>query len=174
MLNLDIWQAFSFYKTFLHWYCGWYEPRYLEVGCLGGDLCASLKTKQSLGIDVNSHSDWPVYEQRHAGRVKFYHGSSDSFFEQNVEDWDLIFIDGDHSYEQVQKDFLNSITCLAEGGLIVMHDTLPPTVGDTASDKCGTAYKLRQTLRSTDYQMYTFPVTFGVTLVAPHGRDWPW
>jgi hypothetical protein len=174
MLNLETWKAFEFYKTFLHWYCEWYEPRYLEIGCLGGDLCASLKTKLSVGVDVNEHPDWSTYMQR-SERVLFYQMPSDQFFKQNSQDWDLIFIDGDHSAKQVYKDVLNSLKWLAPGGLIVMHDTLPPTEGDTAETKSGTAYVVRRDLqRDSKLQVYTFPVTFGLTLVAPVGSEWPW
>lgn len=51
--------------------------------------------------------------------------TSDRFFEMNKKRFDLVFIDGLHHAEQVEKDFNNSILCLNEGGLIVMHDTAP-------------------------------------------------
>ena len=35
---------------------------------------------------------------------------------------DFIFIDGDHSYEGVKKDYYNYISFLSEGGLIAFHD----------------------------------------------------
>jgi len=174
MLSLDTWVAFEFYKTFLHWYCGWYEPRYLEIGCLGGDLCSSLKTKVAVGVDINEHPDWATYMGR-SDKVLFYQMSSDQFFEQNTEKWDLIFIDGDHTAAQVRKDVKNSLACLSDEGLIVLHDTLPPTPGDTNPDKCGSAFAVRRELQEDSrLQVYTFPVTFGVTLVAPIGKDWPW
>jgi cephalosporin hydroxylase len=52
---------------------------------------------------------------------------------------DLLFIDGDHSYDGVKADFNNYSPLLREGGLIVFHDILPdfrtrfgtPTGNDT-------------------------------------------
>jgi len=38
---------------------------------------------------------------------------------------DLLFIDGDHSYDGVKKDFLNYRQFMAEDGLIAFHDILP-------------------------------------------------
>lgn len=176
MLSLDTWVAFDFYKSFLHWYCAWYEPRYLEIGCLGGDLVASLRTKLAVGVDVNNHPDWTIYlNKAELGAKEFHQCTSDEFFAKDNRQWDLIFIDGDHDEAQVYKDVSNSLICLAEGGLICMHDTMPPGPADTASDKCGTAYKIRRRLQQHHtLQVYTFPVTFGLTLVAPIGREWPW
>lgn len=38
---------------------------------------------------------------------------------------DVLFIDGDHSYEGVEKDFLKYRHLVTEGGLIVFHDIVP-------------------------------------------------
>ena len=51
--------------------------------------------------------------------------TSDHFFKENKEKFDLIFIDGLHVYEQVIKDIFNSINILKENGIILVHDCLP-------------------------------------------------
>jgi len=51
--------------------------------------------------------------------------TSDEFFKRNVSNYDLIFIDGDHTAEQVERDFNNSLACLNPEGFIVLHDCLP-------------------------------------------------
>jgi hypothetical protein len=38
---------------------------------------------------------------------------------------DLLFIDGDHSYEAVKQDFLNYRGFVHDGGLVVFHDIVP-------------------------------------------------
>lgn len=177
MLHLEPWQAFDFYRTFLAWYCNWYEPRYLEIGCASGELCMSLQTVHSTGVDIEKGSDWDTYIERGEGRIKYYLGSSDEFFRQldKADKFDLIFIDGDHSEEQVLKDFNNSLAALSEHGLIVMHDTLPPTKDHTHEAWSGTAYKVAIRLRERfDLEVYTFPVTFGLTLVGRIGTEFPW
>lgn len=39
--------------------------------------------------------------------------------------YDLIFIDGLHHADQVERDFENSLKCLSPNGFIVLHDTCP-------------------------------------------------
>lgn len=56
--------------------------------------------------------------------------TSDDFFERlkpGNQDYifDLIFIDGLHTAEQVQKDFENAIKILSSNGYIVIHDANP-------------------------------------------------
>lgn len=53
--------------------------------------------------------------------------TSDKFFESidiNFK-YDIIFIDGLHLTEQVDKDITNSLNHLSENGTIVLHDCLP-------------------------------------------------
>ena len=177
MLRLPHHLAFDFYKDFLHWYCKWAKPSFLEVGCLGGDLCASLETTKSIGIDLNIHADWQTYMDKYAGRVQFYQTSSDEFFKHldPAVKFGLIFIDGDHHRDQVLKDTYNSLLRLEQDGLICLHDTYPPSVGDTAEHLCGTAYQAAIELRrDSGLEVYTFPVTYGLTLVQPIGVGFPW
>jgi predicted O-methyltransferase YrrM len=43
----------------------------------------------------------------------------------NAHPLDLLFIDGDHSYEGVKADFANYSSLVRPGGLIVLHDIVP-------------------------------------------------
>jgi len=54
--------------------------------------------------------------------VVFYNETTDVFFGARRNPYDCIFIDADHSYEGVKKDFENSLMILGEGGRIIMHD----------------------------------------------------
>ena len=51
--------------------------------------------------------------------------TSDEFFLQNEKKFDVIFIDGLHTYEQCQKDCLNSLKFVNDNGIIIFHDFLP-------------------------------------------------
>jgi hypothetical protein len=51
--------------------------------------------------------------------------TSDDFFKQNNETFDVIFIDGLHWSEQVYKDITNSLNVLNDGGYIICHDMSP-------------------------------------------------
>lgn len=54
-----------------------------------------------------------------------YKMPSDVFFRENSNKYDIIFIDGDHTYEQCYRDIVNSLAILNEGGTIVVHDCIP-------------------------------------------------
>ena len=47
--------------------------------------------------------------------------NTDYFFENNIEKFDVIFIDADHSYDGVLKDYENSLKCM-DSGYIILHD----------------------------------------------------
>lgn len=86
--------------------------------------------------------------------------SSDDFFRSKVVEPPvaLAFIDGDHTHEQVRKDFINALTLLDPEGYIFLHDTLPPDKSWTCESRCGTVYKLRKELeRDQDFDIFTFP-----------------
>ena len=51
--------------------------------------------------------------------------TSDEFFKQNTEKFDIIFIDGLHESEQVYTDIMNSLDVLEDGGTILTHDMNP-------------------------------------------------
>ena len=53
--------------------------------------------------------------------------TSDNFFKLNLQKFDLIFIDGLHQANQVEKDIQNSIQFLSENGTIILHDANPET-----------------------------------------------
>ena len=54
--------------------------------------------------------------------------TSDEFFKNNTKNFDCIFIDGLHIYEQVRKDILNSVNFLNSNGTIILHDCLPSKI----------------------------------------------
>ena len=54
--------------------------------------------------------------------VEIWKMNSDEAFKKNKIKFDLIYIDGNHLYEFVLKDILNSINCLNKNGIIVCDD----------------------------------------------------
>jgi hypothetical protein len=51
--------------------------------------------------------------------------TSDAFFEQNNKTFDVIFIDGLHEADQVERDIINSLAVLNPGGYVICHDMNP-------------------------------------------------
>ena len=89
------------------------DPAYLEIGCSSNSLFDSVPASQKTGVDPAA-----------GGTVR---ATSDAFFAQNNQSFDVIFIDGLHEYEQVQRDIVNSICFLKPGGYVALHDMLPCT-----------------------------------------------
>ena len=54
--------------------------------------------------------------------LDFYNMDSIDYYKNNNEKFDIIFIDGDHSYEGVKLDYENCLPILNDGGYIVLHD----------------------------------------------------
>ena len=91
---------------------------YLEIGCDQDQLFSKIKIENKVGVDPYS-----------GGNVR---KTSDEFFKYNKNKFDIIFIDGLHIYNQVKKDILNSIDCLKEGGIVLVHDCMPDSLSKQA------------------------------------------
>ena len=53
-----------------------------------------------------------------------YKMTSDNFFQNNSKIFDLIFIDGDHFYDQVLRDINNAWKILKNSGFLILDDYL--------------------------------------------------
>lgn len=126
--------------------------------------------------DITNMATIPgIYHER--GNI--FQGSSDDFFKQ-VE-FPLIalaFIDGDHIYEQVKKDFWNAYNLVVDNGYIFLHDTYPPNDEYLNPWRCGTVYKLRQELEErNDLDVFTFTdgaMEVGFTMIRKHPKNLPY
>lgn len=70
--------------------------------------------------------------------------SDKMFATRNITALAFSFIDGDHTYEQVKKDFYNILPLTVDNGYIIFHDGYPQEESDINENRCGTVYKLRQ------------------------------
>ena len=91
---------------------------YLEIGCDQDQLFSKIEIKNKIGVDPVS-----------GGTIR---KTSDEFFKENNKKFDIIFIDGLHTYKQVKKDILNSVDCLKENGIILVHDCMPDSLSKQA------------------------------------------
>jgi predicted O-methyltransferase YrrM len=98
----------------------------------------------------------------------FYEESTDNFFKHFNENPDVIFIDADHNFESVKKDFINSLNVLKKGGIIFMHDTDPESAILLGKDFANDAYKVVDWIREKykDVDIFVLPAdNCGMTLV---------
>ncbi|MFC6582234.1 class I SAM-dependent methyltransferase [Sulfitobacter aestuariivivens] len=99
----------------------------------------------------------------------------------NNQQFDIVFIDGNHTGDQVRRDIENSLGCLAPGGVIMLHDMNPPTrfhargsykVDGKYPAWNGTSWKGYAWARANrpDLTMYVVDTDWGVGLIHP-GRQ---
>lgn len=96
--------------------------------------------------------------------------TSDDYFKQYNDKFDLIFIDGLHLCEQVAKDIQNAIRCLTPKGVIVLHDTVPVTDKSQSRQMVdgawmGDVWKVLPAIRSRNFEYFTVPEAAGMTVI---------
>jgi len=136
---------------------------YLELGLYDGHTFSLVANfvPNCVGVDIKD-----LRNNKERGR--FYQMTTDAFFEQNKENYNIIFIDADHSFESVKKDFENSLKILTQYGIIFLHDTDPMTAKYLAPGYCNDCYKITDyiTLNHPELEMVTMPCTeAGLTIV---------
>jgi len=95
-----------------------HDDVYLEIGVMDGrslNFARKFSKGDVFGIDIND------YGTRVEG-ANFIHKNSN----EAVDNWKLpikvLFIDGDHSYEQCLKDWQNYSPFIVKGGWVFFHD----------------------------------------------------
>lgn len=141
----DIYQAKWEFSALLDIYLDRKPQRVLEVGSMfGGSLWHWFQTspQRLVAIDALVHPDDGRYHYHVEAHSNFYgwaaqqSGTWFSLIEGDSrdpgviaqvagEEFDFLFIDGDHSYESAKSDLLSYGPLVKEGGIIAMHDILP-------------------------------------------------
>jgi predicted O-methyltransferase YrrM len=134
------------FETFLAGLANNGPIRCLQIGAYTGDASVwlynnILKSSDSVLVDVdtwggseepahyemNWHTVESLYDAKTAGgkadrKIIKYKGTSDSFFQNNREMYDFIYIDGDHTSYGVIKDAVAAYESLNVGGIIAFDD----------------------------------------------------
>ena len=130
---------------------------YLEIGCDKNQSFSKIKIDNKIGVD-------PI----EGGTIR---STSDQFFDQNKNKFDIIFIDGLHHYSQVLKDINNSIKILNKNGFILVHDCLPRSLAQQAVPRYraswnGDVWKAIVELRTkSNLNIFTSQIDFGVAVI---------
>ena len=131
---------------------------YLEIGCDQNQLFSKVLIENKIGVDPVS-----------GGNIR---KTSDDFFKENVNKFDIVFIDGLHTYEQVKKDILNSVNFLNENGIILVHDCMPDSLGKQAVPRYkmqwnGDVWKAIVDLRQKEnLDIYTCEMDQGIGIIS--------
>ena len=114
------------------------EAKYLEIGVFGGGTTKYIRDCVDIactGIDLfedfkissnNTHvsGNYAIEDvQNFLGPdVELLKGDSKVILQSLKDKYDLIFIDGNHTYDGAKSDFENCLPLLAEGGFIAFHN----------------------------------------------------
>jgi len=130
---------------------------YLEIGCDKDQSFSKIIIKNKVGVDPIS-----------GGTIR---ASSNNFFIKNKNNFDIIFIDGLHHYNQVLTDINNSLNILNNNGFILVHDCLPRTLAQQAVPRYrgswqGDVWKAIVELRTKEnLDIITCKIDFGVAII---------
>lgn len=128
------------------------NKKYLELGVFDGKNFEQIKSIDKFSVDMNGNA--------------MFTGTTDEYFKNlsSSEQFDIIFIDANHDWDFVVRDFNNSIEHCKEW--ILMHDMIPPSRKYTKSYKCSDSYKvLFHLLSKTKFDIYPMNENFGFTLI---------
>ena len=130
---------------------------YLEIGCDQDQLFSKIDIQNKVGVDPVS-----------GGNLR---KTSDEFFKANNKKFDLVFIDGLHTYKQVKKDIINSLNCLKENGVVLVHDCMPDCMSKQAVPRYrmtwnGDVWKAIVDLRHNgDLNIFTCEIDQGIGII---------
>jgi predicted O-methyltransferase YrrM len=141
--NLRLQQIPEEYSQLLMFFKNTNIKNYLELGvALGGSFFLnSIFLQKTLAkshcVDSLAYKDVPWVQQTYEKinskverlkeyfpdkEFKFFNSTTDDFFISNTQYYDCIFIDADHDYEGVIKDYRNSLKFINKGGYLIFHD----------------------------------------------------
>jgi predicted O-methyltransferase YrrM len=126
-------QVYEEITTFAYWLKGFQAHNILEIGFKGSSfhIMSQLSTGKKVAVDLedNGRTIWSHYMMYDEDFKLFIADSQTEKTKNLVKEfcpqYDLIFIDGDHSYDGVKKDFELYQELLSPRGYIVFHDIDP-------------------------------------------------
>jgi hypothetical protein len=142
---------------------------YLEIGIGDGENFKKIECDYKTNVD-------PFFDtlSGQGTLLPINRITSDEYFANTTEMFDIIFIDGLHTFEQTLKDINNSLKHLNSKGVIIGHDMLPPTewhqrdISDFEGGQwTGTCWKAVAFLRTNnpDLTITTVDTDWGVSLI---------
>ncbi|WP_232679490.1 class I SAM-dependent methyltransferase [Nocardioides sp. R-C-SC26] len=137
------------------------SPRYLEIGVCEGFTFDRVEATRKVAVDPEFRFDHVAAAKANPG-AEYHQVTSDEYFAQIAgakQRFDVIYLDGLHTFEQTLRDLMNALHHLQPQGVIVIDDTVPPTyhasipsmerfgrlrawLGDTNEAWMGDVYKL--------------------------------
>lgn len=158
-------------------------PRYLEIGVHTGVLFLHVRAAEKVAVDPAARVPrwkWALHPNTLL-RGDVIRATSDEYFAWLAAGarFEVIFVDGDHSFEQSLRDVEHALDHLSDDGVVLVHDCNPPDAAAASPDPagaadgpwCGDVWKTVVHLRATraDLDVGVIDTDFGVAVVR-HGE----
>ena len=124
-------QVYEEFLTFSYWLKGFQPNNILEIGTMGSTfwIMNKLSSGKKVSIDIENRESI-IHHFMWEEDWMFVVGSSQDVnnfdkIRNKCDKYDLIFIDGDHSYDGVRNDILSWFPKIKIGGFICGHDFDP-------------------------------------------------
>jgi hypothetical protein len=143
---------------------------YLEIGVFEGETFLHVDVASRTGVDPLFRFDWRSQHNKE-GR-QFHECTSDEFF-HNLDPsirYDLIFVDGLHTFEQTYRDILHALRHSHAGTVIAIDDTIPCDVYSTCRDQ-EECYDLRWRCTASEDRRWHGDTYKVVPLIAAFNND---
>lgn len=105
----------------------YHRPRYLEVGVNAGETFHALRAAEKVGVDPGFLFDIEAAAAADA-TCRFHPVTSDEYFLKlcpTGEAFDVVFLDGLHTFEQTLRDLMNTLARTRRDSVIVIDDVRP-------------------------------------------------
>lgn len=104
--------------------------RYLEIGIWKGHTFSAVQFDHKDGVDPS-----PQYFARSRRGESIHRMTSDAFFTQytRTRQYDVIFLDGLHTFEQTARDVWNSMTVAGPRTVWLIDDVVPANAAQAAA-----------------------------------------
>lgn len=102
-------------------------PRYLEIGVHSGETFGPLRAGRKVAVDPAFRFDTAATAQADA-TAEFHELPSDAYFRglaPGAPPFDVVFIDGLHTFEQALRDLLNALGRVRHDSVVIVDDVLP-------------------------------------------------
>jgi hypothetical protein len=145
---------------------------YLEIGVATGYTILKVDVPSRTGVDPHFAFDWRQEMSNANGSLYLQQCTSDKFFETldpSIK-YDLIFIDGLHTYEQTYRDIINALLHSHPRTVILIDDTVPSDVFSTSRDpqECVDLRFTFSEKRDSSWHGDTYKVVPLIRLFNPH------
>ena len=150
--------------------------RYLEIGIKKGSCFNNIAPlcKEAYAVDILNCKKL-INQNKN---LIWFRGQSQEFLTNHNPNkkFDLVFIDGAHNHEDSLKDFRSVFDLMNDNGLILLHDTYPPSEPFIGKSFCFDTYKTAEYIKENypSYEFATLPFYFGISIFRKLERQLLW